>query len=79
MEEGGPWSAQERATIARMEHYVNNSDCIKLEIDEVEDYSLGLEYSDVDVKHILRNTTREDKKNFEVFSVKKDEHLVVSK
>ena len=38
---------------------MNNSECIKLEIAEVEDYSLGPEYSDVDVKHILRNATRE--------------------
>ena len=44
MENGSPWSAHERTAIARMEHYVNNSDCVKLEIDEVEDYySLGPE------------------------------------
>ena len=67
MEEGSPWSAEERTPIARMEQYVNNSDCIKLEIDEVEDCSLGLEYSGVDVKHILRNATREGRNMFEVF------------
>ena len=39
MEEGNPWSAQERTDIVRMEQYVNSSDCIKLEIHEVEDYS----------------------------------------
>ena len=62
-----------------MEQYVNNSDYMKLEIDEVEDYSLGPEYSD-DVKHFLRSATREGMKTFEVFSVKeKGEHLVASK
>ena len=59
MEEGSPCNAQERTAIAKMEQYVNNSDCVKMEIDEVEAYSLGLEYLDVDVKHILRNATRE--------------------
>ena len=33
MEEGSPWSAQERSAVARMEQYVNNSECIKLKID----------------------------------------------
>ena len=28
MEEGGPRSAQERTAVAKMEQYVNNSDCI---------------------------------------------------
>ena len=64
---GSPWSAQERTAIAKMEQYVNNSDCIKLEIDEVEEYSLGQEYLDVDVTHILRNATREG--SFLKFSV----------
>ena len=31
MEEGRPWSAQERTAVAKMEQHVNNSDCIKLE------------------------------------------------
>ena len=79
-EEGSLWSAQERTAIARMEHNVNNNDCIKLEIDEVEDCSLGPEYSDVDVKHTLRNAPRECRNIFEAFSVKeKGEHLVASK
>ena len=54
MLEGSPWSAQERTTVARIEQYVNNSDCRKLDIDEVEEHSLGPEYSDVDVKHIFK-------------------------
>ena len=51
--------------VAKMEQYANNSDCTKLEIDEVDGYS------DVDVKA--------DK--FLMFSVwkKKGEHLVASK
>ena len=42
--------ALRREAIARMEQYVNNSDVLKLDIDEVEECSLGPEYSDVDVK-----------------------------
>ena len=59
IEEGGPWSAQERTAIARMEQYVNNSECFKLEIAEVEECSLGSEYADVDVKQISRKATKE--------------------
>ena len=78
-EEGSPWSAQERTTVAKLEQYVNNCDCIKLEIDEVDEYFLGPEYSDVDVKHVVRDATREGRTFFEVFSVKeKGEHLVAS-
>ena len=59
MEEGSVWSGQERTAIAKMEPYVNNSDCMKLEIDEVEDCSLGPEYSDVDVKQIFEERRQE--------------------
>ena len=44
--------------MARMEQYVNNSERIQLDIDEVEECSLGAEYADVDVKQILRKATR---------------------
>ena len=65
MEEGSPWSAQERTAFARM---------------ELEDYSLGPEYSDVDVKHIFRNATREGRNIFEVFQCeRKGEHPVAGK
>ena len=37
---------------------MNKSECIKLEIAEVEYYLLGLAYMDVDVRHILRSATR---------------------
>ena len=43
---------------------MNNSGVLKLEIAEVEENSLGPEYSDVDVKHILRNATREGRNIF---------------
>ena len=46
---------------------MNNSDVLKLEIAEVEENSLGPEYSDVDVMHISRNATREGRNIFEVF------------
>ena len=43
--EESQWSAQERR-----EQYVNNSECKQLDIDEVEECSLGPEYADIDVK-----------------------------
>ena len=43
MEKEIPWSVRIRTASARMEQYVNKSDCIKLEIAEVEYYSLGPE------------------------------------
>ena len=65
MEEGSPWSAQERTAVASMEQHVNNSYCLKkLDIDEVEECSLGPEYADVDVKQVLRNATREGRHIF---------------
>ena len=41
--------------MARVEEYVNNGGCIQLDIDEVEECSLGPENADVDVKKILTN------------------------
>ena len=49
-EEETQWSAQERRAVARMEQYVNNSECKQLDRDEVEECSLGPEYADIDVK-----------------------------
>ena len=59
MEEGSSWSAQERTAMARMQQWVNNSECVQLDNDGVEECSLGLEYADVDVKQILNKATRE--------------------
>ena len=50
--------------MARMEQYVNNSECVQLDIDEVEECSLGPEYADVDVKQILR---KGDKRRQNIF------------
>ena len=56
------------------------ADVLKLEIAEVEENSLCPEYSDLDVKHILRIATREGRNIFKVFSVReKEKHLVASK
>ena len=52
-------SAQERTADARMEQYVNNSERIQLDIEEVEECSLGLEYADIDVKQIFGDRRRQ--------------------
>ena len=77
-EEESQCSAQERTASARMEQYVNNSECIQLDIDEVEEYSLGPEYADIDVKQISRKATREDRNIFEVFKVEEKGQLLVA-
>ena len=41
-----------------MEQYVNNSECIQLDIDEVEECSLGLEYADIDGKQTFLKSSR---------------------
>ena len=51
-EEESPWSGHERTALARMEQYVKNSECIQLDIDEVEEWSFGPEYANIDVKQI---------------------------
>ena len=66
--------------MARMEQHVNNSECIQLDIDEVEECSFSPEYADVVVKEIFRKATREGRTFVEVFKVKeKGEQLVGSK
>ena len=34
--QGSSWTARERGVIARMEKYLNESDCMKLKIEELE-------------------------------------------
>ena len=63
IEEESPWSPRERTAISRMEQHVNKSDCIKLEIAELE-LSMGLEDSDVDLRHILRRARRRGRQNY---------------
>ena len=66
--------------MARMEQYANNSECIQLDIDEVEECSSCLEYADVDVKMIFRKASREGRNIFKIFKVKEEgEHPVASK
>ena len=59
---------------------MNNSECIQVDIEVVEECSLGVEYADVDVKKILRKASRGGRKIFEVFKVKAEgEHQVASR
>ena len=64
-EEESPWSARERTATARTEQYVNNSECIQLDKDEVGECSLGLECADDDVKKIFRLASRKVQKAFD--------------
>ena len=51
--QGSSWNARERTVIARMEQYLNASDCMKLEIEELE-LPLGPEDSEVTLRYISR-------------------------
>ena len=64
------WGLQKRLERS----HVNNRECAKLEIAEVEECSLGPGYSDVDVRHTMCNATREGRNIFEVFVERKGEH-----
>ena len=46
------WTARDRVVIARMEQYLDESDSLKVEVEELE-LLLGPEDSDVDLRHIL--------------------------
>ena len=60
--------------IAKMEQYLNHSDCMKLEMEELE-LLLGPEDSEVNLRHMWRNASRRSGRIFEVFSSKeKSEH-----
>ena len=77
--QGSSWNARERTVIAKMEQYLNESDCMKLEIEELE-LLLGPEDSEVNLRYILRNASRRGGRIFEIFNSKeKSEHLVASK
>ena len=60
---------------------MNNSECTQLDIDEVEEFSLGPEHADVDMKKILRKASRGGRNIFKVVSKVKEEgeHLVAGK
>ena len=50
--QGSSWSAHERTVIARMEKCLNDSDCMKLEIEKVE-LLMGPKDSEVNLRYIL--------------------------
>ena len=52
------------------------SDCIKLEIDEVEEYSLGLEYSTMQIAKQARN--ERGQKLFQIFRQEENEVYIAS-
>ena len=78
-DQGSGWNARDRTFIAQMEQYLNESDCMKLEMKELE-LLLGPEDSEVNLRRILRNASRRGGRIFQIFSLKeKIEHLVASK
>ena len=75
--DGGTRKQLECSTvIARMEQYLNASDCVKLEIEELE-LLLVPEESEVNLRYMLTNASRRGGRIFEIFRTKeKNEHLV---
>ena len=55
--QGSSWSAREATVIARMEHYLDKNDCLKMEIEELE-LLMGPEDSEVNMRYILRHACR---------------------
>ena len=76
MEGGYRWNARDRTVTARMEQYLNESDSLKEEVEELE-LLLGPEDSEVDLRHILRCATRRDRRMFDIFS--RSEQLAASR
>ena len=73
-DQGSGWNARARALSAKMEKYLNESDCMKLENEELE-LLLGPEDSEVNLRHILRNASRSGGRIFEILNSKeKSEH-----
>ena len=70
-DQGSGWNARDRTVIAKMEQYLNDSDCIKLEIEELE-LPLGPEDSELNLRHILRNVSRRSGRIFKIFSSKEE-------
>ena len=63
------WNVRDRTVIARMEQYLNESDCMKLENEELE-LLLGPADSGVNLRDILRYASRRSGRIFEIFSSK---------
>ena len=62
------WTARDRVVIAKMEQYLNESDNMNVEIEELE-LLLGPEDSQFDLRHILMNASKKKgRRIFEIFS-----------
>ena len=73
------WNARDRTVIAKMEQYMNKSDSIKVEIEELESL-LGPEDLEVNLRQILRYASRKGGRIFEIFSSKEQsEHLAATR
>ena len=66
------WNARERTVLAKMEQYLNDSDCKKLEIEELV-LPLGPEDSEVNLRYILRNANRRSGRIIEIFNSRERE------
>ena len=82
VEHGGEhgWTARDSAVIARVEQYLDESDSMKVEVEELE-LLLGPEDSEVNLRHILMYVRKKKEHNiFEIFcSTGPSEFLVVSR
>ena len=66
-EVGHRWTAHDRRIIAKMEQYLNESDIVNVEFEELE-LLLGPEDSEIDVVCIVMNARRrKGRRNFQIF------------
>ena len=64
------WTARDRVVVVRMEQYLDRSESLKVEVEELE-LLLGPEDSEVDLMYILMNARRKKgRRIFEIFSSK---------
>ena len=72
------WTACDRAVVARMEHYLDRSESLKVEVEELEYCLLGPEESEVGIRHIAMNArSRKLRRLFHVFGVQGQGGLLV--
>ena len=76
--QGSSWNGRERTVIARMEQYLNESDCMKLKIEDLE-LLLGPENSEVNLRSFLRNVSRRTGRIFEIFNTKEKKRALSCK
>ena len=80
LEYGGEhrWTACDRAVVARMEHYLDRSESLKVEVEELEYCLLGPEESEVGIRHIAMNArSKKLRRLFHVFGVQGQGGLLV--